>query len=91
MTPPAGPPLLALGADGRATVTLNRPQHLNRLHREDLLALQDHFARIAADPGVCVLVLTGGGRAFCPPAPTRGSSSTPSTRWKPWPCRPSHG
>ena len=65
MTPPAGPPLLALGADGRATVTLNRPQHLNRLHREDLLALQDHFARIAADPGVRVLVLTGSGRAFC--------------------------
>ena len=65
MTPPAGPPLLALGADGRATVTLNRPLHLNRLHREDLLALQDHFARIAADPGVRVLVLTGSGRAFC--------------------------
>jgi len=65
MTPPAGPPLLALGADGRATVTLNRPQHLNRLHREDLLALQDHLARIAADPGVRVLVLTGSGRAFC--------------------------
>ncbi|MBK7278594.1 MAG: enoyl-CoA hydratase/isomerase family protein [Betaproteobacteria bacterium] len=65
MTPPAGPPLLALGAGGRATVTLNRPQHLNRLHREDLLALQDHLARIAADPGVRVLVLTGSGRAFC--------------------------
>ena len=62
---PAGPPLLALGAGGRATITLNRPQHLNRLHREDLLALQDHLARIAADPGVRVLVLTGSGRAFC--------------------------
>lgn len=65
MTPPAGPPLLALGAGGRATITLNRPRHLNRLHREDLLALQDHFARIAADPGLRVLVLTGSGRTFC--------------------------
>jgi len=65
MTPPAGPPLLALGAGGRATITLNRPPHLNRLHREDLLMLQDHFARIAADPGLRVLVLTGSGRAFC--------------------------
>jgi len=55
MTPSASPPLLALGADGRATITLHRPRHLNRLHREDLLALQDHFARIADDPAVRVL------------------------------------
>ena len=65
MSFPAGPPLLALDAGGRATITLHRPRHLNRLHREDLLALQDHFNRIAADPAVRVLVLTGSGRAFC--------------------------
>ena len=65
MTPPAGPPLLALGPDGRATITLNRPRHLNRLHREDLLALQGHFSRIAAEPDVRVLVLTGSGGTFC--------------------------
>ena len=65
MTPPAGPPLLTWAAGGRATITLQRPQHLNRLHREDLLALQDHFGRVAADPAVRVLVLTGSGRAFC--------------------------
>jgi enoyl-CoA hydratase/carnithine racemase len=64
MTAAAGPPLLALH-DGRATITLQRPRHLNRLHREDLLALQQHFRRIAADPDVRVLVLTGSGRAFC--------------------------
>ena len=40
MTLPAGPPLLVVDGGGRATITLNRPQHLNRLHREDLLALQ---------------------------------------------------
>ena len=65
MTAPGGPPLLSLGADGRATLTLHRPRHLNRLHREDLLALQQHLRRIAADPAVRVLVLTGSGRAFC--------------------------
>ena len=65
MTAPAGPPLLALDGKGRATITLNRPRHLNRLHREDLRALQDHFLQIAADPAVRVLVLTGSGRAFC--------------------------
>ncbi len=61
----AGPPLLTREAPGRATITLNRPQHLNRLHREDLLALQAHIATLAADPTLRVVVLTGHGRVFC--------------------------
>ena len=65
MTLPAGPPVLALDRAGRATITLSRPRHLNRLHREDLLALRGHVQRIAAEPGIRVLVLTGSGRAFC--------------------------
>ena len=64
-TPPAeGAPQLTLH-DGRATITLNRPAHHNRLHVEDLLALQHHFAALQADPGVRLLVLTGSGRSFC--------------------------
>ncbi len=59
------PPRLAIDGDGVATITLARPAHLNRLHREDLLALQAHFARLQADPGVRALVLTGEGRVFC--------------------------
>lgn len=51
--------------DGRAVLTLNRPAHHNRLHVEDLLALQRHFDALAADPGVKLLVLTGAGRSFC--------------------------
>jgi len=58
-------PTLDIAADGVATLTLNRPQHLNRLHREDLLALQAHFARLQNEPAARVLVLTGQGRAFC--------------------------
>ena len=61
---PSGLPMLTLH-DGRATLTLNRPAHHNRLHAEDLLALQRHFDRLAADPGVKLLVLTGTGRSFC--------------------------
>lgn len=57
-------PELSITADGVATIRLRRPQHLNRLHREDLLALQEHFAQLAAAPAR-VLVLTGEGRAFC--------------------------
>ncbi|MEO8299120.1 MAG: enoyl-CoA hydratase/isomerase family protein [Burkholderiales bacterium] len=62
--PPAGPPLLHI-ADGRATITLNRPAHLNRLHREDLRTLQAYIRQVDADPSVRVLVLTGQGRVFC--------------------------
>jgi enoyl-CoA hydratase/carnithine racemase len=61
---PPGPPQLALHS-GRATITLNRPEHHNRLHGEDLLALQHHFAALQADPGVRLLVITGAGRSFC--------------------------
>ena len=59
-----GQPLLTLH-DGRATLTLNRPAFHNRLHVDDLLALQRHFAALAADPAVKLLVLTGSGRSFC--------------------------
>jgi enoyl-CoA hydratase/carnithine racemase len=60
-----GPPELAFPAPGRAIITLDRARHLNRLHREDLHALLEHFARLADDPTLRVLVLTGKGRAFC--------------------------
>jgi enoyl-CoA hydratase/carnithine racemase len=65
MTGLPGLPLLAMDGQGRATITLNRPQHLNRLHREDLLAIQQHLIEVAAQPELRVLVITGQGRAFC--------------------------
>ena len=61
---PAGTPLLHI-AHARATITLNRPAHHNRLHVEDLQSLQQHFKTIAADPAIQVLVLTGTGTSFC--------------------------
>ncbi len=61
---PAGPPTCHV-ADGCATLTLNRPQHHNRLHSEDLLALQAHCRALATDPSIRVLVLTATGRSFC--------------------------
>ncbi len=51
--------------DGCATIRLNRPQHMNRLHRDDLLVLRTHIDALAADPAVRVLVVTGSGRMFC--------------------------
>ena len=63
-TPASGTPLLQVSG-GCATLTLNRPAHHNRLHVEDLLMLQQHFAALQLDPAVQVLVLTGTGTSFC--------------------------
>ncbi len=59
-----GPPVLQLEGH-RATLTLQRPQHGNRLHREDLRALHRHLQQVAANPELRVLVLAAGGRHFC--------------------------
>ena len=47
------------------TVTLNRPQALNALTPEMLEDLGDILERLATDPIVRVVVMTGEGRAFC--------------------------
>jgi enoyl-CoA hydratase/carnithine racemase len=65
MTQPEGRPTLVLDGVGGATLTLNRPRHLNRLHREDLVALQAHIAMLAHDTSLRAVVLTGRGRLFC--------------------------
>lgn len=52
-----------------ATLTLNRPAHRNRLERDDLAVLMQHFRAIDADPGLRVVVLTAtvlpGKPVFC--------------------------
>jgi enoyl-CoA hydratase len=59
----ASPPVLELNG-ARATIRLNRPQHLNRLQADDLDVLANLFDRIEADAAIRLLVLTGTGRAF---------------------------
>ena len=58
-------PLLVDVADGIATVTLNRPGQFNALSSALIGELQSAFDRIAADPGVRVVVLAASGRGFC--------------------------
>ena len=63
MTPE--PQLVTVEVDGaRATVTLSRPQVLNALTPELLEQLGDALERLAGQPEVVVVVLTGAGRAF---------------------------
>ena len=51
--------------DKVAVVTLNRPEALNAVTREMLKDLYERIDRLAADPDVGAIVLTGAGRAFC--------------------------
>jgi enoyl-CoA hydratase/carnithine racemase len=55
-----------LDIDGAvARLTLNRPSAMNALNLAMLAGLEQHVPRLAADPDVRVVVLTGSGRAFC--------------------------
>jgi enoyl-CoA hydratase/carnithine racemase len=62
--PDGGPPGLEIADDGVATITLRRPQHRNRLHREDLHRLRAHFEALRHAPGAKALVITGEGEVF---------------------------
>jgi enoyl-CoA hydratase/carnithine racemase len=55
---------VARPGDGRATVTLDRPEKLNAMHRAFFEQLLATMAELDADPGVRAVVITGAGRAF---------------------------
>lgn len=52
-------------SEGVATLTLNRPERLNALSPPIMEGLLEALPRLAQDPAVGVVVLTGAGRAFC--------------------------
>jgi 2-(1,2-epoxy-1,2-dihydrophenyl)acetyl-CoA isomerase len=57
--------LLEAIKDGVAVLTLNRPERLNAMSRPMLDGLLEALPRLAEDPDVGVVVLTGAGRGFC--------------------------
>ncbi len=57
--------LLETITDRVAVLTLNRPDRLNALSTPILDGLLEALPRLAADPEVAVVVLTGAGRGFC--------------------------
>ncbi len=57
--------LLESTNDGVAVLTLNRPDRLNAMSRSMLDALLAALPRLADDPDVGAVVLTGAGRGFC--------------------------
>ncbi len=59
-------PLLLRDTDKSiAILTLNRPNRLNPLSTDMLLALLTELERISTDPGLRVVILRGAGKAFC--------------------------
>jgi len=64
-SPPAGGSVRLDVTDGVATVTLNRPDAMNALDIATKDLLLATLRRVAEDPAVRAVVLTGTGRAFC--------------------------
>ncbi|HRD28737.1 MAG TPA: enoyl-CoA hydratase/isomerase family protein, partial [Caulobacter sp.] len=58
--------------DGIATLTMNRPQARNALTGEMLAALSAAAPRLALDPNVRAVVITGAGGAFCAGGDVKG-------------------
>ncbi len=57
---------------GIATLTMNRPEARNALSRDMMLALAEAMPRLANDPAVRLVVLTGAGAAFCSGGDVKG-------------------
>ena len=64
--------LLETIAGGIATLTMNRPEARNALSRDMMLALAEALPRVANDPAVRLVVLTGTGAAFCSGGDVKG-------------------
>lgn len=58
--------------NGIATLTMNRPDARNALSPDMMNGLLGALSRLAADPAVRVVVLTGTGRAFCSGGDVKG-------------------
>ena len=57
--------LLEVIKDGVAVLTMNRPERLNALSHPMVAIMLEALPRLAEDPDVGVVVLTGAGRGFC--------------------------
>ena len=57
---------------GIATLTMNRPEARNALTRPMIAAMSEALQRLASDPAVRLVVLTGTGAAFCSGGDVKG-------------------
>ncbi len=66
--------------NGVATLTMNRPEARNAMSGEMMAAMNSAVARLAADPEVRCVVLTGAGNAFCAGGDVKGQAKAASQR-----------
>lgn len=59
-----------------ATITLNRPKHLNAYTYQMAIELWDAITKFENDPNLRVLILTGAGKGFCAGADLSGGANT---------------
>src|SRR5436190_9124104 len=67
-------------SDGVATLTLNRPDRLNALSTPIMDGLLEALPRLAGDPAIGAIVLTGAGRAFCAGGDVKRMAEEPVAR-----------
>ncbi len=67
--------LIETFADGVATLTMNRPEARNAMTGDMMATMQEALPRLAADPQVRCVVLTGAGGAFCAGGDVKGFAS----------------
>ena len=67
-----GEHLIEAFEDGVATLTMNRPEARNALTGEMQAGLSEALPRLAADPKVRAVVVTGAGSAFCAGGDVKG-------------------
>lgn len=65
-------------AEDVATLTMNRPGALNAMSDSMMSAMARALPRLAADPQVRVVVLTGAGNAFCAGGDVKGFAQAPA-------------
>ena len=62
--------------DGIALLTMNRPERLNALSQDMIDRAIDTLERVATDPAVGCIVLTGAGRGFCAGGDVKGMAAS---------------
>lgn len=72
--------LLEHMSGGIATLTMNRPEARNAMSGEMMAALDTAVRRVAADPDVRCVVLTGAGNAFCAGGDVKGQAKAAASR-----------
>ena len=68
--------LIETKQDGIAILTMNRPEARNALSQPMLAALLEALPRLAADPAIGAVVITGAGGAFCAGGDVKGFAAT---------------